>query len=284
MVAPGTWVLSGYSSEYQEGYSGTVNPQNGAYQYDGWGFPYSTFYKYMGGTSMSAPITSGSAAVVRDFYDKADGHEASAALTKATLINSADDLLDENNDGVDDNDYPIPNNHEGWGIIDVAEATDGDHVYSDRVPVNTSETVSYDVTAPGGTELKVTVVWTDYPSTDAAAVNLVNDIDLTVTAPGGGTEYLGNVFSGGMVLSRRLGRQPQQCGERLRPERGRRDVDGRGLRDQHPSGPAAVCHRHPWCDVQRRHTAGVAGRRPAQSDRRNWYHCDRRLVGQSGHR
>ena len=196
VVAPGTWVLSGYSSEYQEGYSGTVNPQNGAYQYDGWGFPYSTFYKYMGGTSMSAPITSGSAAVVRDFYDKADGHEASAALTKATLINSADDLLDENNDGVDDNDYPIPNNHEGWGIIDVAEATDGDHVYSDRVPVNTSETVSYDVTAPGGTELKVTVVWTDYPSTDAAAVNLVNDIDLTVTAPGGGTEYLGNVFSG----------------------------------------------------------------------------------------
>ena len=201
VVAPGTWVLSGYSSEYQEGYSGTVNPQNGAYQYDGWGFPYSTFYKYMGGTSMSAPITSGSAAVVRDFYDKADGHEASAALTKATLINSADDLLDENNDGVDDNDYPIPNNHEGWGIIDVAEATDGDHVYSDRVPVNTSETVSYDVTAPGGTELKVTVVWTDYPSTDAAAVNLVNDIDLTVTAPGGGTEYLGNVFSGGWSLA-----------------------------------------------------------------------------------
>ncbi|HEX9766502.1 MAG TPA: S8 family serine peptidase, partial [Nitriliruptorales bacterium] len=99
VVAPGTWVLSGYSSMYQEGYGGTVNPKNGLFQYDGWGFPYSDTYKYMGGTSMSNPIVAGGAAVVRDFYSKAHGHDASAALVKATLINSAVDLLDENNDG-----------------------------------------------------------------------------------------------------------------------------------------------------------------------------------------
>ena len=39
VVAPGTWVLSGYSDLYQEGYDGVTNPQNGAFQYDGWGFP-----------------------------------------------------------------------------------------------------------------------------------------------------------------------------------------------------------------------------------------------------
>jgi hypothetical protein len=37
-------------------------------------------------------------------------------------------------------------------------------------------------------------VWSDYPSSEAAAQNLVNDLDLVVTAPGG-TQYKGNVDS-----------------------------------------------------------------------------------------
>ena len=78
----------------------------------------------MGGTSMASPLAAGAVAVVRDFYQDTDGLSASAALVKATLINSAYDLLDENNDGVDDNDFPIPNMHEGWGRIDLAAATD----------------------------------------------------------------------------------------------------------------------------------------------------------------
>ncbi|KPV49551.1 hypothetical protein SE17_31970 [Kouleothrix aurantiaca] len=44
--------------------------------------------------------------------------------------------------------------------------------------------------------LKISLVWSDYPSTAAAAANLVNNLNLTVTAPGGAT-YKGNVFSGG---------------------------------------------------------------------------------------
>ena len=66
---------------------------------------------------MATPLVAGGAAVVRDFYEKDYGHSASAALVKATLINSADDLLDENNDGVNDNAFPIPNVHEGWGRV-----------------------------------------------------------------------------------------------------------------------------------------------------------------------
>ena len=75
----------------------------------------------MGGTSMAAPLVAGGAAVVRDFYQKSRGHQASAALVKATLINSAVDLLDENNDGVFDNANPIPNMHEGWGRVDLVQ-------------------------------------------------------------------------------------------------------------------------------------------------------------------
>jgi serine protease AprX len=197
VVAPGTWILSGYSDLYQNGYDAGTNPRNGAFQYNGWGVPFSSTYKYMGGTSMSNPITAGAAAVVRDYYSEAQAHAASAALTKATLINSAVDLLDENNDGANDNDFPIPNSHEGWGRIDANAATDGSASFVDETTglgTGASSTTSYSL--EGGAAFKVTLVWTDFPSTAAAAVNLVNDIDLTVTSPTG-TVYRGNVFSGG---------------------------------------------------------------------------------------
>ncbi len=199
VVAPGTWVLSGYSDLYQQGYDGSANPQNGAWQYDGWGSPYDQYYKYMGGTSMANPIVAGAAAVMRDFYQKTDSHNASAALVKATLINSAVDLRDENNDGANDNDYPIPNSHEGWGRVDLAAATDGSHEYVDNatgLSTNGSATYQYSVATAGST-FKVSLVWSDYASTAAAAQNLVNNLDLLVTAPDGSTSYMGNVFSGG---------------------------------------------------------------------------------------
>ncbi len=196
VVAPGTWILSGYSDLYQEGYDGVVNPQNGAYQYDGWGFPFNEQYKYMGGTSMSNPIVAGAAAVVRDYYQVAHTHGASAALTKASLINSAVDLLDENNDGVNDNDYPIPNNHEGWGLVNLADSVDGSAEWVDEATgLTTGATATYTYTTAGATDLRVSLVWSDYPSTETAAVNLVNDLDLTVSGPGG--TFVGNVFSGG---------------------------------------------------------------------------------------
>ena len=44
---------------------------------------------------------------------------------------------------------------------------------------------------------KVTLVWSDYASTETAAQNLVNNLNLVVTAPDGVTVYRGNVFNGG---------------------------------------------------------------------------------------
>ena len=198
VVAPGTWILSGYSGLYQEGHGDPVNPQNGIYQWDGWGMPRNVDYKGMGGTSMSNPLTAGAATVVRDYYQKAHALSASAALVKATIINSAVDMLDENNDGVNDNDYPIPNNHEGWGRVNVANATDGGHKFVDNTSgVSTNGVKTYQASVTGGGALKVTVVWSDYPSSESASINLVNDLDVTVKGPGGTPVYLGNVFSGG---------------------------------------------------------------------------------------
>ena len=196
VVAPGTWILSASSSLYQEGYGDPVNPQNGVYQWDGWGTPFNSEYKYMGGTSMSNPLAAGGATVVKDYYNKkVPSVNASAALVKATIINSAVDLADENNDGVNDNDFPIPNNHEGWGLVNLDGATDGSIAFVDEsTGLSTGGSRNFTVTTTGG-PLKVTVVWSDYPSTDTATINLVNDLDLTVS--GGSGTFRGNVFSGG---------------------------------------------------------------------------------------
>lgn len=202
VVAPGTWTLSGYADLYQQQYDAAPNPQNGAYQYDGWGFPADAAYKYMGGTSMAAPLVAGGAAVVRDFYQKARAHQASAALVKATLVNSAVDLLDENNDGLLDNALPIPNVHEGWGRVDLANATDGTQQFSDEAaPLPTGATATFTFTVPdAGHPFKATLAWSDYPSSATAATNLVNDLDLVVVAPDG-TTYLGNAFAGGWSVA-----------------------------------------------------------------------------------
>ena len=201
VVAPGTWILSGYSDNYQQFYDPSPNPQNGAFQYDGWGDPLNDKYKYMGGTSMSAPLVAGAAAVVRDYYEKAHAHVASAALVKATLVNSAVDLLDENNDGANDNAFPIPNVHEGWGRVDLGAATDGSREFADQTVALSTGNVSSQMLSVDASlrPLRVTVAWTDAPSTTAAAKHLVNDLDLQLIAPDG-TVYNGNGFVDGYVV------------------------------------------------------------------------------------
>ncbi|MBW7886534.1 MAG: hypothetical protein H3C34_28685, partial [Caldilineaceae bacterium] len=162
-----------------------------------WGMPLNVAYKYFGGTSMSNPLAGGAAVVVRDFYQKTYGLGASAALVKATLINSAVDLLDENNDGVNDNFYPIPNVHEGWGRINLAAAVDGSHQFVEQTTgLGTNGVATYQYSVAGGAAFKVSLVWSDYASTETANKNLVNDLDLVVTSPSGQV-YRGNVFAGG---------------------------------------------------------------------------------------
>ncbi|MBN1593117.1 MAG: hypothetical protein JW941_07735, partial [Candidatus Coatesbacteria bacterium] len=64
------------------------------------------------------------------------------------------------------------------------------------------QTGSYDdyvLTVSSAQMLKVTLVWTDYPSLESAQTNLVNDLDLLVTAPNG-DQYRGNWFSYGLSV------------------------------------------------------------------------------------
>ncbi len=104
----------------------------------------------------------------------------------------------------------IPANCQGWGrvLLENALYFNGQArklwVKDDAAGFATgssNEARTFTFTVASGQPLKATLAWTDYPSTPAASVNLVNDLDLTVTGPTG-TVWRGNVFSGGAVGDR----------------------------------------------------------------------------------
>jgi uncharacterized repeat protein (TIGR01451 family) len=182
VVAPGTNILSTRSSLASE---------------SGWG-SYNTYYMYMGGTSMASPLTAGSAALVRDYYITTEGLSTpSAALIKATLINTAVDISGYGNSSQEAG-QPIPNMHEGWGLVNVAGATTPGRAFIDEAAgLNTGNTHTYSYSVGAGQPFKVTLVWSDYPGSPSGGAMLVNNLNLRLTAPNGTTTYWGNVFSGG---------------------------------------------------------------------------------------
>jgi hypothetical protein len=189
VVAPSTNVISTRSSVAA-----------GGSQWD----TYYSYYWYMGGTSMASALATGAATVVRDYLVDGEGHaNPSSALIKAILINSADDMPGYGNPTQEAGQH-TPNMHEGWGRIDLDDATDGSHrafVDNPSFGLTTGLAYSFSFTlAAATTPLKVSLVWTDYPGSLAASRQLVNNLDLVVVAPDG-TPYCGNRFSQGRSVT-----------------------------------------------------------------------------------
>ncbi len=182
IVAPGTMIISARS---QDSAAGT-----------GWGV-YDDWYVYMGGTSMSNPLTAGAAVLAREFFIQNEGITPSSALIKATLMNAAYDIYPGQYGTGATQEIPTtrPNNVEGWGRVDLANAlmpvAPVQFKYVDETAgVSTGGTKTYQVeVADTSVPLKVTLVWTDYPASTSASKALVNDLDLTVTAPNGTVYY-----------------------------------------------------------------------------------------------
>lgn len=159
-----------------------------------WGpFPGNPRYAYMGGTSMAAPLATGCAAVVRQFYVDDRGHEPSAALLKATLINGAR-WLSGADSGADF--ANAPNFHQGFGCIHLPTSLAMgagrrlEFVDSWRDPAlqfdRTGQRFRWDVGVDGGEELRFCLVWTDPP-----ARALQNNLNLIVETPSG-AKLIGN--------------------------------------------------------------------------------------------
>ena len=158
----------------------------------------------MSGTSMASPAAAGMAALVRQYYSDgfyptgaavAANHLApSAALVKATLLNSTRTMTGTGTG-------PVPNNCQGWGrvLLDDTLFFTGQartlFVADDPgfAQGAAGQTRTFTVQVAAGQPLRVTLAWTDFPSTPAASVNLNNDLDLVVAGPSG--TFLGNAFA-----------------------------------------------------------------------------------------
>lgn len=157
------------------------------------------------GTSMAAPVVSGAAVLVRQYFldgfypsGKKGGkpRDPSGALVKAVLLNAAKEMTHE---------VHYPGDVAGWGVLsrlDDALYFKGDQrklFVADirhKDGLDTGESHVFKLKIKDDDEpLHVTLVWTDPPPSQAAKFPTVNKLMLLVTAPDG-AKYLGNVFRG----------------------------------------------------------------------------------------
>jgi len=173
--APGTFILSTKSRS-------TTDTAWSAYS--------NSDYTYMGGTSMATPITAGSAALIYQHLIDNLGHSnPSSALVKGIITTSAHDMAGQYGSSTNGAGEPAPNNHEGWGLVDLDRAINTTWV--DDESVSTGDSRSWKFTVPSNApDLKIMVSWTDPASSPSNSVHLVNDIDFALKSPSGvWTEY-----------------------------------------------------------------------------------------------
>ena len=183
VVAPGSNILSTRSSAFP---APPTAPLWGDLQV---GDPLQGQYCWSGGTSMSAPLTAGAAAIVRQHLTQQRGHDQpsskpSGALLKAYMINGAIHI-----DGASPGEIPPGvNSVSGFGRVNLADPLN--QMQFDDEPghaVETMQTRTFTVpVAAGAPHLKVTLVWTDAPS-PAGIGGLQNKLYLQVTQPDGTT-------------------------------------------------------------------------------------------------
>ncbi len=180
VVAPGTNILSVRSSIANDTGWGLL-PMGDARR---------DYYMFEGGTSMATPITAGAVALIRQYVQREFLPDPSAALVKAILIHGAAPMAGQ---------YrppevgAVPNNDEGWGRINIEQALfptaplklEFRDSAADAVGSGEQRNYTFSVTNTS-VPFRVTLIWTDYPSTPAAG-GLFNQLRLSITAPDGTT-------------------------------------------------------------------------------------------------
>ncbi|HJZ48928.1 MAG TPA: S8 family serine peptidase [Roseiflexaceae bacterium] len=178
IVAPGTNIVS------------TASHATGAF------YPYGKYnadYAYDNGTSMSAPMISGLAALTRQWLTEARHLTApSAALVKALLLNGARDLSPGQYGTGAQREIPQawPNNAEGWGRAAITNtiALNGNQsiwLVDDSAGLPQGGSATYSLNVSAGAPLRISIAWTDYPASPISSRTLVNDLDLEVQPPSG---------------------------------------------------------------------------------------------------
>ena len=177
IVAPGTFILSALTRYNTKSV--------------GW-MAYNTSYVYMGGTSMSTPLTAGATALLLEHLIDNMGHEdPNSSLVKAIFAASAIDMVGQYSSATNGAGETAPNDHEGWGRVDMRSALNTTWVDNESVTTGVNRGWSFNIPS-NAPDLNVVVAWTDKESTPSAGTNLVNDLDLAIKDPSGTWTELSN--------------------------------------------------------------------------------------------
>lgn len=177
LIAPGTDIVAMRSSLADaDGYWDVMNAR----------------YAYMGGTSMSTPLVSGAAALVREWLESVYGIDnPDAATVRALLLAGARSLTPGQYGTGSTREIPAtyPNNVEGWGQVDVEAAVGRNPLVYDGQVIAQGETAEVVVDVASGSSPVFMLVYADAPASPASSRQLVNDLDLTVETPSGEILY-----------------------------------------------------------------------------------------------
>lgn len=175
LVAPGTNILSTRSFHKKA--------------QDLWG-RYDDHYVWSGGTSMSTPLVTGAAALVREIMQKKwQIQNPSAALIKATLMVTSSDLFPGQYGPRMTGQELLttrPNSDQGFGLVNMAAVLDlkSTAFIDQKLGVATAQTQTHEIHVGQNSKLSILVLWNDAPANENAAKALVNDLTLSIKGPG----------------------------------------------------------------------------------------------------
>jgi uncharacterized membrane protein len=189
VVAPGIEICSGRAEEARNpsGFAcGTGTHANG-----------DPLYMSLSGTSQSASVAGGLAALTREYLrEQVSISSPSASLIKAAMINGAEDL------GAPD----VPNYQEGWGQLNIQNTVmpmDGttqlSTFYDDGKTLQPSFGLLYELNLDITHGLDITLAWNDEAGSATSSQTdskLINDLDLIIFDPDG-NQWYGNNFNAG---------------------------------------------------------------------------------------